>query len=173
MCGVTITEIKNPANTSAGNNIYGCLIFPITGEGNNSTEINNDKLAKVKNLLSGKYTYLSTSLTTNLSFTGTNYKYFNYSWLKMTVEQFKTLEKYGVVFLPEAGHRAADSLTKTDGYYWTSTNGQSNTAVIFKFDGDILPKVFKLDSQSNRSFGCAVRLVKEVPADYTDPMVVE
>ncbi|MDE6794084.1 MAG: fimbrillin family protein [Muribaculaceae bacterium] len=173
MCGVTITGIPNPANTSAKNNIYGCLIFPITGEGTNSAEINKDKLAKVKELLDGHYTYLSTKLTTNLNFTGSNYQYFDYSWLKITKEHFEALEKLGVVFLPEAGHRATDSLTKTDGYYWTSTNGQANTSTVFRFDGDSTPKVFKLDSQSSRTFGSAVRLVKEVPADYTDPVVVE
>lgn len=173
MCGVTITGITNPVNTVAKNNIYGCLIFPITGEGANSADANKDKLAKVKALLEGHNTYLSTSLTTNLNFTGTNYQYFNYSWLKITKEHFEKLEKLGVVFLPEAGHRAPDSYTKTDAYYWTSTNGQANTAIIFKFDGDSSPKVFKLDSQSSRTFGSAIRLVKEVPADYTDPMVVE
>lgn len=173
MCGVTITGITNPVNTTAKNNIYGCLIFPITGEGANIVEVNKDKLAKVKALLEGHYTYLSTSLTTNLNFTGKNYQYFNYSWLKITKEHFEALEKLGVVFLPEAGHRGPDSYTKTDGYYWTSTNGQANTSTVFRFDGDSSPKVFKLDSQSSRTFGSAVRLVKEVPADYTDPMVVE
>lgn len=173
MCGVTITGITNPVNTAAKNNIYGCMIFPITGEGPNSAEINKDKLAKVKALLTGRVTYLGTKLTTNLNFTGTNYQYFDYSWVKMTVAQFKELEKLGVVFLPEAGHKATDSYTKTDAFYWTSSAGQQYTSIIFKFDGDSSPHVFKLDGQSNRSLGCAVRLVKEVPADYKDPMVVE
>lgn len=171
-CGATITGITNPANTTAKNNIYGCLIFPITGEGANSVEVNKDKLAKVNALLTGRVTYLSTSLTTNLSFTGTNYQYFNYSWVKMTAAQFDELEKLGVVFLPEAGHRAPDSYTKTDAYYWTSTAGQQYVSTFFRFDGDSSPKVFKLEG-INRSLGGSVRLVKEVPADYTDPMVVE
>lgn len=80
----------------------------------------------------------------------------------MTKEQFEKLESLGVVFLPEAGHRAIDSMTKNDGYYWTSTNGQSNTATVFRFDGDTSTKVFKLDAQHNRILASAVRLVKEV-----------
>ena len=172
MCGATITGIANTVNTAAKNNIYGCLIFPIKGDGANSAEINNDKLAKVKDLLEGKVTYISSKLTTNLSFTGTNYTNFDYSYVKMTSAQFDELEKLGVVFLPEAGHRATDSYTKTDGYYWTSTAGQQYASTFFRFDGDSSPRVFKLEGL-NRSLGGSVRLVKEVPEDYEDPEVVD
>lgn len=150
MCGATITDVKNP-NTNK-NGIYGCMILGV-----------KDKDAATAILK--EYGATVSGLTNNLSFTGTNYQYFVYSNVKMTSEQFKNLEAAGkVVFLPEAGHTAVtvNSYTKNDGYYWTATAGQAYTSTIFRFDGDSSPKVFKLDSQSSRIFGCAVRLVKEV-----------
>ncbi|MDE5841179.1 MAG: hypothetical protein K2H49_09685 [Muribaculaceae bacterium] len=77
-----------------------------------------------------------------------------------------------MVFLPEAGHKATDSYTKTEGYYWTSTAGQQYVSTFFRFDGNSSPHVFNLEG-INRSVGSSVRLVKEVPDDYVDPMVVD
>lgn len=165
MTGATITGIGNSVNSDAKGNIFGCLIIKVEGT-------NSEKLAKVKDFLTGKVTYISPSLSANLSYTGTNYQYFKYNYVQMTGAQFDALEKLGVVFLPEAGHRAPDAYTKTDAYYWTSTTGQQYVSTFFRFDGNSSPSVFKLDP-INRSMGGSVRLVKEVPADYVDPMVVE
>ncbi len=149
MCGATITDIKNPSTNKNG--VYGCLILGVK------------EVAEAKALLAE---YGATvTLSSKPTFAGTNYQYFDYSKVKMTAEQFKTLEAAGkAVFLPEAGHTSVtvNSYTKTDGYYWTATAGQAYTSTIFRFDGDSSPKVFKLDSQSSRIFGCSVRLVKEV-----------
>ncbi|WP_297070805.1 hypothetical protein [uncultured Duncaniella sp.] len=152
MTGATITDIANPNNSNKAG-LYGCMILDAT----NKTEASA--------LLKEYGATVSASLSDNLSFTGTNYQYFNYDYVKLTSEQFKALEAAGkVVFLPEAGHTAVttNSYTKTDGYYWTATAGQAYTSTIFRFDGNVTPKVFKLDTQSSRIFGCAVRLVKEV-----------
>lgn len=165
MTGATITGIGNSVNSSAKGNIFGCLIIKVEGT-------NSEKLAKVKNFLAGKVSYISSSLSANLSYTGYDYQYFKYNYVKMTGDQFDALEKLGVVFLPEAGHRAPDSYKKDDAYYWTSKANQNNTSAPFRFDGDSSPSHFTLEGM-NRSLGCSVRLVKEVPADYVDPMVVE
>lgn len=151
MCGATITDIANPNNGNK-KGLYGCMLLNVTNK------------AEATALLKQYGATVSSSLSDNLSFTGTNYQYFNYDYVKLTQAQFKELEKAGaVVFLPEAGHTAVStSYTRTDGYYWTATAGQAYTATIFRFDGNSSPKVFKLDSQSSRIFGCAVRLVKEV-----------
>lgn len=152
MTGATITDIANP-NNSNKNGLYGCMILDATNK------------AEASALLKAYGATVSNSLSDNLSFSGTNYQYFNYDYVKLTSEQFKALEAAGkVVFLPEAGHTAVtvNSYTKTDGYYWTATAGQAYTSTIFRFDGNSSPKVFKLDPQSGRMFGCAVRLVKEV-----------
>lgn len=152
MTGATITDIANPNNSNKAG-LYGCMILDAT----NKTEASA--------LLKEYGATVSTKLSDNLSFTGTNYQYFDYTYVKLTSEQFKALEAAGkVVFLPEAGHTAVttNSYTKTDGYYWTATAGQAYTSTIFRFDGNETPKVFKLDTQSSRMFGCAVRLVKEV-----------
>ena len=145
MCGATITDVKNP-NTNK-NGLYGCIILPV------------NTVAEAKALLTGNVTIASKP-----TFNGTDYQFFNYNNVNMNLEQFKALEAADkIVFLPEAGHTSVTlSYTKTDGYYWTATAGQAYTSTIFRFDGDSTPKVFKLDSQSSRIFGCSVRLVKEV-----------
>lgn len=152
MTGATITDIANPNNSNKAG-LYGCMILDATSK------------AEASALLKEYGATVSNSLSDNLSFSGTNYQYFNYDYVKLTSAQFKALEAAGkVVFLPEAGHTAVttNSYTKTDGYYWTATAGQAYTSTIFRFDGNVTPKIFKLDTQSSRIFGCAVRLVKEV-----------
>ncbi len=173
--GATITDLKDPlANKNYKKAVYGCLIFP---EGS--------KEGAIALLRKSGYEFVNeTKLSDNLSFSGTDYQYFKYDWIKLTVEQFQNLEKLGVVFLPEAGRRAVTSLTYTEGAYWTSTpdltGGGTKTATAFRFKGHTsepssrpssttVASIFELKNTYQRTQSSAVRLVKEVPADYKDP----
>lgn len=177
MAACTILQAGNTVDSKSKGSVYGCLIFPVVADDETKAQIlqernKNEKVMKMLSKVSGITTTIYVKTIENLTFT-TNTDRFNADWIKMTVEQFKQLEALGVVFLPQAGYRAEDSLTTTSGYYWTATAGQDRTSTIFRFDGTTTPKQFKLDSQIGRVLGCSVRLVKEVPADYVDPMVVE
>ena len=97
MCGATITDIANPNNGNK-KGLYGCMLLNVTNK------------AEATALLKQYGATVSSSLSDNLSFTGTNYQYFNYDYVKLTQAQFKELEKAGaVVFLPEAGHTTVHS----------------------------------------------------------------
>ena len=152
MAGATITDIPNHNNKNT-KGLWGLLIFRVSDK---------ESAVKILENVSSKIVVTS-ALTDNLNFQGTNYQFFDYRTIRMTQAEFEALEQTGeIVFLPEAGHKGPESVTKTDGYYWTATGGQATTAVMFRFDGDSSPKVFKLDAQIGRSLGGAVRLVKEV-----------
>lgn len=172
----TILNAGNTVDKDSKGNIYGCLIFPIVADADiRDVQIlkdrnKNEKVIAMLNKVDGITTTNKVKTIENLSFTTTSGPtYFNADWIKMTVEQFKQLEAMGVVFLPQAGYRAEESLATKSGYYWTATAGQDRTSTIFRFDGNLSTKEFKLDSQIARSLGCSVRLVKEVPEDYKDP----
>ena len=173
ICAATITSTGININPKANGEVFGCLIFKVTGT-------NTEKLAAAKVLLNkAKVDYIDPSLSANIGFSGTNYQYFSSNQVKMTKEQFVELEKLGVVFLPEAGRRAIASYTKYDGCYWTATAGQEFTATAFCFFGGVgnayndVKRIFKLDSSINRILGYSIRLVKEVPDNYEDPKVVD
>ncbi|MBD5203994.1 MAG: hypothetical protein HDS82_03855 [Bacteroidales bacterium] len=136
--------------------VTGLIILNVTGT-------SSEKLTKVKELLAGNVTYLGSPSSLNaLSITSNTS--FKCDQIKMSVAQFEKLEEAGlIVFLPQAGHKAMDSMTKTDGCYWTSTAGQSYNSTYLRFDGrtSASPKIYQIIGV-NRSLGCAVRLVKEV-----------
>lgn len=145
--GATITDLKMADGKTT---LQGCIIF----NAKNATEVN-----AILGDLAPKTTISKLEFKTGDS----NNTKFNCSTLKFTTAQFKTLEATGnIVFLPTAGHRAIDTTTKTDGYYWTATAGQSWTSTIFIFDGVSSTKSFWLSSSKSRMLGCSVRLVKEV-----------
>lgn len=173
MAACTILYAGNTVDKDSKGSVYGCLIFPVVADDESKPQTlrernKNGKVTEMLSKVDGITTTRNVSTIEYLAFTGTYYTYFNADWIKMTVEQFKQLEKLGVVFLPQAGYRSEDSLTTTSGYYWTATAGQQYTSTIFRFNGNS-NKVFKLDSQNTRTMGCSVRLVKEVPEDYKDP----
>ncbi|MBD5274649.1 MAG: hypothetical protein HDS37_00840 [Bacteroides sp.] len=171
--GATILNEPNPVLTDnkRKNNIYGLMILPIKSDEWSSGLRTKDKRDnKLPLFLNAVGTDSYTAFTkADVSFTSASA--FKYESLKLTVEQFKEYEKIGAVFLPEAGYRDSQSAKTTPGYYWTSTNAQTLNATFLAFDGYSSSKVFAKYSKS-RALGCSIRLVREVPANYEDPMVV-
>ena len=92
---------------------------------------------------------------------------------EMTTEQWTTIEQTGAVFLPVTGHlwtwkdeqeRDQASVNGLDviGNYWTSTPSAEESgdfACALNFNTEVEPS-----AELERRLGCAVRLVKEVPA---------
>lgn len=146
MYGATITDIKMADGKT---DLYGCLIF------------NAKDFDGVKSIL-GDLAPKTTISKLEFKAGDSNNNKFECNTIKLTTSQFKALESTGnIVFLPAAGHRAQESTTKTDGYYWTATAGQAWTSTIFIFDAG-KEKYFWLSSSKTRMFGCSVRLVKEI-----------
>lgn len=133
--------------------VHGCLIFP---------EKSSSSALELLKSVNPVYLNESKVSSSNLGFTGSNYTYFDPTWIRLTFEQFNELEELGVVFLPAAGSRAISSTNTNEGYYWTATAGQQYTSTYFGFNGISSPKKFQLNGSSTRSYGCSVRLVKEV-----------
>lgn len=144
VCGATITDVINPVTKKA---ITGLMIF----EANDATT--------VRNLLDGIATLGSAAFK---DITGSG---FSYEGIKITAENFKTVEASGkMVFLPMAGlgnTQTINSVGKTDGAYWTADAGSSDyiTALIFRFTAN---STFNAALTINRMAGCSVRLVKEI-----------
>lgn len=82
----------------------------------------------------------------------------NTSWNANTYTdvEWAKMEAAGAVFLPAAGYRHESSVGDLDhGYYWSSTTRDKNIAWTVHFRPDVLDP----NSNSNRSYGCSVRLV--------------
>lgn len=160
--GATITDAINPATNAKG--INGCMIFGIKDPASVRQLFIGDNGEKLVEHLETTFPAGNEFLSDNQGNPRDALK-FDYTIIKMTKAQFDELDKRNqFVFLPEAGHRASYSLTTTEGYYWTSTNGQSYTARYFRFYGGTSNKHFVIDRVS-RMYGCSVRLVKEVTDD--------
>ncbi len=84
----------------------------------------------------------------------------SYSTNTISIAQWNTLEQYGAVFLPAAGHRYGSSVLDEgqDGNYWSST--QSNSAYSAK--GLYFYEFTAMDGHNDRYVGHSVRLVVPV-----------
>lgn len=77
-------------------------------------------------------------------------------------KSWNDLENAGAVFLPVAGTRTAASVIMTNGYYWTATADVNNTAkYVFVYENDYPTKGVAYSS-TDRKFGYAVRLVRDL-----------
>lgn len=76
---------------------------------------------------------------------------------RITAADWKTLELYGLVFIPAAGYRSGTSVDNAGlfGYYWSASYYYSKCA----FSLDFCDSNLNLDSNYNRSYGRSVRLV--------------
>ena len=92
--------------------------------------------------------YFSNSGTNNF----THNIYNTAQWIKM--------ENAGAVFLPAAGSRISTTYegAGTEGYYWSSTDGEGNMAIAAFFDNEF----FYPNTIRHRAQGYSVRLVKEL-----------
>ncbi|MDO5342169.1 MAG: hypothetical protein Q4F69_06925 [Bacteroidia bacterium] len=80
-----------------------------------------------------------------------------------TVAQFELMEKAGAVFLPCAGYRSGtDYKSPTFADYWTSTRYSDANCYFFQFlDTQTTGRKVQINHDTSRSFGMAVRLVRE------------
>lgn len=76
---------------------------------------------------------------------------------RITATDWKTLELYGLVFLPAAGYRGGTTVNNAGsfGYYWSASYYISKCAFSLDFSDSNL----NLDSNFDRSYGRSVRLV--------------
>lgn len=70
----------------------------------------------------------------------------------------------GCLFLPAGGYRGGSYVfSSKEGLYWTSTDiDYMNSGFLYFSSSDI---IFRYETQGNRHFGMAVRLVTDIPAD--------
>ncbi len=157
-------------------NIEGVVILPYKTVGEVETAVTK---------VGGKYKLLNklvkkkmTGQTAGTTFASDKSK-FAYDRLTLTHDQLTALNG---VFLPGSGMNNPSTgkrpnMVSSDYsgncYYWTATPITDASRVFFVNGGSTQNnRDFKFDSQG-RSTGCSVRLVKEVPADYDGPNVVE
>ena len=106
------------------------------------------------------------TLPTGLTFTSGNTSWSN----SYTVAEWRKMEKNGAVFLPAAGVRSTNTVTYYDGdpdhypygYYWSSTNYNTNYAYFMRFGSGSLTSDSHDGSNHYKSFGHSVRLVRTV-----------
>ena len=114
------------------------------------------------------------STTKGLSWNGSFYYNSNgnnFSHNTYTAEQWQTMEQAGAVFLPASGYRwGTDALNVGScGGYWSSTELSESCAYVVLFDSRYLDP----QSDSDRSGGFSVRLVKDVEGETTEPETPE
>ncbi|MBR4836860.1 MAG: hypothetical protein IK004_00285 [Bacteroidales bacterium] len=106
------------------------------------------------------------TLPTGLTFTSGSTSWSN----SYTVPEWRKMEKNGAVFLPAAGVRSTNTVSYYDGdpdknpygYYWSSTNYNTNYAYFMRFGQSSLTSDSHDGSNHYKSFGHSVRLVRTV-----------
>ena len=93
----------------------------------------------------------------------------NFTTNVYTVEQWRTLQNKGAVFLPAAGYRSGSSVTNTTtgGYYWTSSsinNSASSTCIQYIYFTNNTAPIFSPSNSTyySNTMGNAVRLARDL-----------
>lgn len=79
-------------------------------------------------------------------------------------DEWKLMEEAGAIFLPAVGYRNGDriyyggSYSSPNGIYWTSTHSDASNSVPLYFTNS----EYNMSKKYGKSYGCAVRLVKNV-----------